>query len=811
MQISNFIKTLFRNILLHRGLSLLTLLGLSLGIAMGLLVLIYVYFESNYDRFIPHSESIYRLNSYGKIGEDTIHSALTPIPLALESKRTEGVRSATRLMPGLSRVIESKHFRSLESNFFYADSNFFEVFDLPFLMGSKEDFRNDANAAIITVSASQRLFGYRNPIGERLKLDNEIDYTIKAVVEDIPVNSHLRFDILGNWAAVERTIRQDTLSQQRTMDRNWLYLNSYSYYLLEDGFTNEDVFARLAYQAMKKVNIQIEEAFGSDPPGSGSVQLNFGSISIHDINLYSDVNNELKDGSNPIYIKAFTGIAFFILIVTAINFMNLTTARSSRRFKEVAVRKVFFARRKDVIVQFLTEAIVYSFMALFLALVLVELFLPAFNTLFNINMSTRGFIQRPDLLWLIIITLITGMMAGSYPALFYSGLNPISIIKGSSKIKKAGILVRGFLVTAQVALSILLISLTLVMYGQLSFLKNADHGFSTKNTIVIERGVSTPQELRDFKKEIIRTGIVQQAGIAHFSPGEDGNIISFRSTDEEERVMLMATNYVDDGFFKAIGAKTALGRLFEVSDTSDVTKIIINESAARMIQFCPESNHQIELVGGRSDDETHVYNIIGVVHDIYFENMKNPSRPMVFIQNHRNQAPGHIIAQLSTVSPKEELIKKLNAIWETKFEGSTMQHHTLQKVIDNFYSEEKRFAGIAFMFSLLAYLLSVMSQIGFAAFLLYYHHKNIRLKTIFTAPYKRIMMETFSSFGIFVALSLLISIPLSVHTSNIWLSGFYKSFNPSWCYFLIPVVLIASTYILITYVAGKRELNKTFK
>jgi hypothetical protein len=807
MRFFNFIKTFFRTIILHSGFSLLTLLGLSIGIAMSLLVLIYVYYEANYDRTWSDSSQIHRVYSYGEIGEEKIRSAVTPLPLCEVLEKLDGVAVATNLVPGNRKLVSSAYIKSLESQFYYADARFFEVFDLPFLLGEREEALNDSNSVVITFSAAQRLFGQRNPLGEKLTLENGLEFVVSGMVVDVPANSHLKFDFIGNWLPVEDQMRKDRSLPHAGMLDNWLYLNAYTYFKVSQGAEPSEVLKQLSVDAFQKVDAQITASFGLTEETPGNIYLNFGIQPIHDIHLYSKLDNEMDTVANPVYIMIFTAIAFFILLITAINFMNLTTAKASRRFKEVAVRKYFGAGRRFLVYQFLTEAVVYSFIALFVALVLVELLLPGFNVVFGIEMTSAGFIQQPDTIWVLVLTMLLGILAGSYPALFFSGLRPHLAIHGAMKVKKWGLAFRGLLVSSQVVLSICLIVLSIGMYGQLRFLEDAPHGFEDEDAIVLEWGTMDREGLLKIRKSLESGGFTRAVGLAEYAPGDDPSVISFRKSGDSSQVVLLAVNYVDAAYFEAMGAEFEDGGVWEVNDSLRSSKVVLNASAARLLGYYENKQQTLELVGGRSAGEAYVFKVAGIIKDIAFAGVKDAARPMVFLQETTSNRAEHMIISFENGALTQG-VEQVRQVWSGEVPDRAIKLKILSDIKEGFYSEERRFANIAAMFSVLALILTIFGKIGMAAFVVQYSQKNIFIRAILAAPFFRLLGYGLRAYWMYVFFGIVLALPLSSFLLHVWLSGFKVAFTPGWSIYLIPVLILSFTSIMVAYLTGGREIKK---
>lgn len=785
---------------------MLTLIALSIGIAVSLLVLIYVYYELSYDRNWSDSGNIYRAYSFGDLGDDKINSASTPSVLGTVLARQEGVEEVTRVIPGTRKVVRGEGIKSMESSFFYVDSNFFEVFDLPFVSGNKDDFKRP-DAIVISLSTSQRLFGERNPIGETLGTQLGVEYVIVGVVGDFPGNSHLSFDFAANWCSLELLLRRRRDLPQAAMLDNWLYLNTYTYLKLAEG-VGEEAFDKLLAEARHKLDSSIVSSYISQQEDSGRVSLNIGIQPIHDIHLFSELENELKPPTSPLYVKVFTIILLFVLLMTALNFINLTTAKASRRYKEVAVRKYFGAGRRKLIYQFLIEAIVYSLIATFVALVMVELLLPAFNRVFDIEISSAGFIKQPDTIWILVLTMLLGITAGAYPAVFFSGLKPQVAIKGSMKVKRWGVVLRGLLVSFQVGLTACLLVLSFGMYKQLAFLRSAEHGFNSDNAVVVELDSSEEDALEQFVVKLESLEELAFYGRGVYVPGDDPGLVSFRRSDDSTQVLLLAMNHIDEGYLDALGAELQAGRGIDAAKNNEFRQeALINEAAADFLGFSAKDTMSLELVGGRSSDDIQVFDIVGVVANISHTGIKNSDRPMIFLYDDNTQDVRYVVIRFKE-GMSASGVEALTLLWGNTVSDMHIELSYLNEIKEGFYKDDKRFSQISLMFGLVALLLTAFSIISMAAFEVQYYRKNIFIRSIMAAPFRNLLLYGLRNFCLYVALGIAAAIPVSDFLLHLWLDDYLKSFNVSLYVFIIPLASMLLISLFAGFLTASREIKR---
>lgn len=806
MRWSSFLKIAFRNIILHRGFSLVSLIGLSFGIAIALLVLVYVNFETTYDNHYPESERIYRLISHGRIGSDTIQSALTPMPLIKVAADFPGVESITRLVPGSKKLIKSDYARFNESYFYYADKGFFQVFEIPFFLGDPLTAFSDSNAVVISRTASKRFFGTINPIGEGLVLDNGLEMKVTGVYYDLPENTHLRADFIANWQIVELLMGEKLNSDYEPWSNNWFALSNYIY-LRVSKETDVDLLQTFindqAHNLTRLQKVNMAEGQGSD---LDKMEIRTLIQPITDIHLNTNLDHEIQKGASSTYVFVFTGIAIFILVITAINFMNLTTARASRRFKEIAIRKTFGAGRRHLIIQFFIESVLFCLLALGLALVFMELFFERFSQLFDISIGKGSFISRVSFGWVLLITLMVGVIAGSYPSFFFSGLRATKIFKGQIRTGRWGTIVRGVLVAFQICIAVALMSVSLGMHNQLKFIKDASLGYDPNHLIAVEREYAFGDKTDSVKKELINRAEIEAVSSVVFLPGEETSILSFKNMSDTSQVVLLATNIVDSLFFRTMGAQLLNGRFFDESESHDSSLVVINESAARMLGFTNLDDCRIEVLGSKKSSKPLVLKIIGVVNDIYYESLKKPVRPMVFMQSGLDSRSEYMLIRFKE-GQMAKGVQVVEELWNSVLPQEPIEHFRLSERVDRFYREEQRFAKIGTVLAIIALVFAILGLIGMVSFIVNSKLKNMEISRIMSASSAMILVGAFRGVYGYVFAGVFSSLLISPFVINYWLSGFYYTFTPSGYCLVIPLVLMVMVSFVTVYLVGKRVFH----
>lgn len=802
MRIYNFIRAFIKNALINRTYSILTLSALSLGIAISLLMLMYVYFEVSYDRQWTNSERIYRAYSYGEFGNDSVNSSITPFVLYSVIEGKDGLDGYTRVLPGSRRLILGDDIRSMESGFCYADSSFFKVFDLRFVAGSMADFCTP-NAVVITESCAKRLFGARDPLGEKLQNDLGVEFIVTGIVEDIAETSHLKFDFIGNLANLEQFLRgRRDLSQSAILD-NWLHLNSYTYVKLSSD-SGEELLDDLIADAQARLDSSIAASGIAEREVSGRVRLHIGFQQVHEIHLFSELEDEIKPRVNPIYIKSFAAILLFVLLMTAVNFINLTMARASNRYKEVAVRKYFGAGKRYIVNQFMTEALIYSFIALFVALVLVEQLLPLFNSIFGIKMSSAGFIRQSDTIWILVLTMVLGISAGVYPAVFFSGLMPEVAIHGSMKMKRWGVILRGLLVSFQVALTLCLMVLSFGMQKQVEFLRSSYHGFEDQNAMILEAVSPDSSKLKQFADSLRVLDKVASVGAVRSLPGADPGLISFRVAGDSSRVLLLSDNYIGLSYFEALGVTLLSGRY---PDEVAFDEVVINDAAARFLGYKTGDSLKLELLGGLDSEESPIYTVVGVVHDISHIGLKTVDRPMIFIRDEGLTEANQLVIRFSEAYG-QKAADAVTELWERVVSDVPVNLVSLKSVKDDFYKDDVRFAQMVTMFAIIAMLLTIFSLISMASFEVQFFRKNLLIRKVMAAPFRSLLLYGLRSFALYLSIGIALAVPVSDFLLHLWLDSYLKSIQVSFLNIALPALFMLALSALAGYVTGNRELKR---
>ncbi|PRZ00559.1 ABC-type antimicrobial peptide transport system permease subunit [Marinilabilia salmonicolor] len=798
MRILNYIKISLRTLFLHRGFSLLTLLGLSVGIAMSIFVLEYVFFQFSFDKHFDRYQDMYRVVTSGNMENEQVDAALSPMVLASRLKQYPEVESATRIVDVGEVPVRSDFASSYESEILYADSAFFDVFSTSFLLGGPQKTFPDSSCVIISRAAASRLFGDRNPIGQELRFDQDDTYIVKGVFEDVPQNSHLQYDFVLPFSVMEQQLRNYYGDSFSRMIESWFSLVCYVYVKMEPG---ADVH-KLEGAFADEIKAEMEEEDMAIFSGERKTNLHFSFQPLHHIYLFSSQDFEIGKTTNKAYVFIFLGVAFFILLVTAFNFMNLTTARALDRAREAGVRRLFGARRFHLAGQFISEAVLFSLVALFFGLVLVELLLPVFNKLFLVEFFDRSYRQSLDFPLVLTVTLAVGLLSGIYPAFVFSRIKAFHLQSGYRRFSAyPGLWVRGLLVMTQVFVAVFVSTAAVGMYRQLSYVNKKDPGFDIDQVGILERAGHLGSKSETMYREIENLDITEDVSRLYFKPGEPVTIMSFSNTEDSSQLFLFEVYPVDSSFFHTIGVKAEKGteHLFGSGD------IVVNRQAAQMLGN-DVIGRKIYTVAREAGDRME-FGIQGVVPDIHFSGWKHSLRPAVYIYAGPEEKLTSLLIRFKK-GQWPQTHQLLNDLWGQSKTGIPFKAVSFRQKNRDFYSEDYRYMSLAWAFAVLVIIIATLGMTGLVSFLLATRQQELYLRKITGFPDFHNIRILFSGFFLFVLLGVLMAFPVSGSMLSDWSQAFVVRYEVDYFCFVLPALLMLLLAGVLVFLGARRLLNK---
>ncbi|MBO9660099.1 MAG: ABC transporter permease, partial [Chitinophagaceae bacterium] len=698
------------------------------------------------------------------------------------------VKRVVRLNSAGPEVFEVGDKRFEEKEGFYVDSGFLNAFSFELVKGERASALDRADGILITESMAKKYFGTENPVGKMLRKGKDANVIVTGVLADVPSNSHLQFDYIIPMSAIAQ-------SNSDVKNYVWDNFNFYSYVQLDDNTaSNAAAVARITGQADEIYKAQIPESL---------LKVNYTLQPVTDIHLHSDYQADLSGLGNYLYVKVFFVVAIFILVVACINFMNLSTARSARRAKEVGLRKVVGAVRGQLIGQFLGESIMISFLSLLLAILLVWLLLPAFNLLAGKELEISLFDGRL-LLTLFGIALVTGLIAGSYPALFLSGFRPVKVLKGNVRKMGGNLAFRNTLVVLQFVVSIVLLAGTVVVFKQLRFIKNMNLGFERSNLLYmpIAGDLKNKQDVlqAELKNNPVTANFTTTNGIpANHTSGTVN--VHWQGKDPADQTIFPNMN-VNEDFFKVFQMKMASGRAFSSKFQGDSSNYVINEVAALAMGMTPENavGKPLEMWGTKGM-------IVGVVKNFNFKTLQHKIDPMIL----RFQ-PGELVIVRTLPGQSEATIKAMESI-NTKLNPSyPFSYGFIDQEIDKEYKGEQQMGSLFNVFAILAIFISCMGLYGLSAFMAEQRTKEIGVRKVLGASVSNLVYLLSLSFTRLILIATLIAIPLAWWAVNNWLEGFAYRTSVSWVIFaLASLAALVIAWLTVGYESIKAAIANPVK
>jgi putative ABC transport system permease protein len=765
--LNNLIKHSLRSFKRQRAYIIINVLGLSIGIACSLLIALFVINEASYDKYNTKKDRIFRMILNGKIGGQELTAAYTPAIMGPTiPKEFPEIEDFLRMTNEGPTTVEYNNQAFTEDHIVEADSSFFNFFSIPVLKGDPKNLLNAPRKVVLSESAAKRIFGNENPIDKPLKIGSDsVRYTVTGVMGDIPVNSHFEASMISSF-----------MTNPRSNDPGWMNNSFSTYLLLKPNSSYKTVDDKMSELIVKYVGPEAQRFLGitiTDFIAQGN-KYRFYLQKLTDIHLDTSVQQEFKASSDPKYLKIFGSIAILIVLIAAVNFMNLSTAQSSRRAKEVGIKKIGGSSRGMLITQFLSESFILSFISLVFALIFIKVTIPYFNNLLGANLVLNLFARWYVIPVLILFSVIVGFLAGSYPALFLSSFNPYEVLKGSVKNSMKNGRLRRVLVVFQFAVSILLIVGTLVMYRQIKFMLNKDVGFKKEQLLVINRAEALGPRIKSFKEAVKGISGVFNIASSTAVPGRNNNNNGYKMEGRKDETFLLQTNWIDYDYLDTYGMTLTSGRSFKESFTTDQQACLINESAFK--NFAITDLEKARFMQPHDSGKVTYLPVIGVVKNFNFESLRNPIQPYIFRFKTDENLWGYVTVKLSAQN-YSKTINEIEKIWKEYVPNSPLQYYFIDADFEKMYSQEKQNAQMAVIFSILAIFIASLGLFGLTSFTVEQRTKEIGVRKAMGSSVTGIYVVISREVIILVSISALIAWPIIYYIAGRWLENFYYRIN----------------------------------
>ena len=777
--LKNYLKIAYRNLVKHKVYSLINLLGLAIGLAASLLIGIYLLHELSYDRFHENASQVHRI--YWKSGASQTR---TPHPMALQlvadfPEVIAGTSLTPMWGPGLTRPHYPVRYGDKlfeEREILAVDTTFFQVFTFPFISGSPKTALHHPNGVVISESAAKRYFGEEAAVGKLLRIGERTDFQVTAVLEDVPETAHFRFDFLLPYPFMKNRDNGDFYT--------WRDFGHYNYIKLATGIEKEDLEQKMIPWASQFIDFS-EANIQAMNEGSEGFQLQ----AITNIHLHSHLRWELEPNSHISYIYLLLSAALLTLVLACVNFMNLSTARSMERAREIGLRKTLGAQRHQLIGQFIGEAVLFCGLSILLAAGITDLTLPMLSSLTG---KTLSFSLLGGYIWLPILIglgMFVALLAGAYPAFYLSGIKPLQSMKGRFSHSKKGVMIRKGLVVFQFVISTSLIGGTLIIFQQIQHLQQSQLGFDKAHMLVVPLTAATADQYKVLKGSIARVPEVVQTSAISNVPGGLFNQNSIRWKDERVSISELS---VDEDFFACMGLEVTVGRSFFPTPPADSTRYyMLNETAARQFSWDQPMEEQVIW---EDDDRDKQGSIIGIVKDFNFQSLHHQIGPIAF-----KMQPDDYNYLLIKINGKAipKTLSQISHIWEEMEPARPFTYSFLDDDFDALYQSEHRMGSLFAIFTGLALLIACLGLFGLATFATAQRTRELGIRKIMGASALQIISLLTRDFLKLVLLAFALATPIFWWAMHLWLQGFaYQVTLSPWLFIgtgMFSVVLAAVT------------------
>ncbi|MFD2200881.1 ABC transporter permease [Shivajiella indica] len=791
--LKNILKIAIRSFWKTKSISIINVLGLSLGIALCLIIALFVRNELSYDKHFPNAERIYRVTSDIVFGGNAMKMTYAPAPMAdaLVEEIPE-VEAAVHFRNQGSFLIKRFEENIKENKVIFAGKDFLKVFNIPLIQGNSKGALDEPNTMLISQTLAEKFFKGENAVGQSLVLDNKTDYKITGVYEDIPENSHFDFHVL---------LAAEGLPEAKSP--NWLGNNFQTYLLVNPSADVREMEQKITAMTEKHISPVLKQVLGEDFTletfrESGN-KLEYALQPLLDIHLHSDLQGEFKANFSITYVYLFVAIAVFILLIACINFMNLATAKSSNRAKEVGVRKSMGSDRKDLFFQFMTETFLMSLISFSLAIFIASILLPFFNDLAGRNLKLPldgiGFYIS-----LLLGSILVGFTAGIYPAFFLSGFKPVNVLKGdvSSGMKSAK--VRSSLVVFQFSISIILIFCTIVLFSQMNFIQNKNLGFNKEQIIMVHDLYALGDQKQSFKQQILGSSLIEKGTLSGYLPVSGTNRadnpwwVLGRDIQDQENLVSIQNWRVDFDYINTLGMTIIQGRDFSMDFPSDSSGVIINESALRNFNFEGDpigqkiSTFSGNNISGLDTENLEVRTVIGVVENFHFESLKeNIGAVLMYLDPN----PTGIASFKFRAQDVQEVLQLVETKWKELAPGQPFTYEFLDERFASMYASETRIGKVFAAFTGFAIFIACMGLFALTAFTAEQRKKEIGIRKALGASVSSLVLLLSKEFTKLVLIAFLIGAPLAWWGMKSWLENYqYKIDLGFGIFFLVAVVVL---------------------
>lgn len=788
----NHLKAAWRNLIKNKGFSAINIIGLGIGLATCLLIFLYIHDETSFDRYNVNADRIIRLNNEIRFGDNHLDFAEVPAPMGPAVVREiPEAQQYTRLQWRGGFTVRKGNENIREGRVAFADSTLFDVFTLPVVSGSVSASLREPHTLVMTETAALRYFPNSDVAGKVLILNDSQSYRITAVIKDIPQASHFHFDFF-----IPMREHEDSRND------NWLSEDYNTYILLKPGAPVKKFETQLQTMMDHHVEPQLQNFAGIT---LAELKKNGGYIKatidpLPDIHLRSHHDAELETNGNIQIVYIFSGVAVFILLIACANFMNLATARSANRAREVGVRKALGSLKSTLVRQFLTESFLITGISLLLALLVARLAVPWFNTLSGKNIDGNVLFQPFVMLAVLLLLIVVGFIAGSYPSFVLASFNPVEVLKGklATGFRKSAL--RNGLVVFQFVISIMLIVGTIVIYKQLDYIQKADIGYNRAQVLSIKQAGTLGSAARAFRDKVQALPGVEKATMTDFLPAgyaRSSTTFFMSPALDASTAMAMQQWPVDEDYIPTLGMKVLQGRNFQTDMPTDSSGVVLNEAAARFLGKGSPIGKQIYEVADLKTKEVKVYHVVGIVKNFNFNSLRDNITPLGFFLRPQS---GTVSARIPAAAMTATL-EKIRRLWSSFAAGKPFEYGFLDEDYSHLYDSEERSGRVFISFAILAVAIGCLGLFGLVTFAAEQRVREIGIRKVLGADVTGIVTLISKDFVVLVIIASLIAFPIAGWAMNRWLQEFAYRTSLSW--WIFPLTAIVILLIALATVVGQ--------
>jgi putative ABC transport system permease protein len=794
---ANFFKVAIRNLWKRKLFSVINIVGLSVGIACFFLIAVYVKDEFSYDNFHEDKDNLYRVALERIYPDNVVFYAIIPhsIPEAMQNDYPE-VEDMSRFVRLPNEVVFRYGDQDYEEDkIFFVENNFFEFFNIRLIEGDPAQVLSSPNGLVMTQATALRYFGDEDALGKQITTPQG-ELMVSGVCENSPENSHMEFDILGS-------LDQGGFLRQP----NWASFNVYSYIRLRDGASPEAIEAKMPelVEQYAAGHIQARSGISYQEYVAAGNGYNYFLQPIQSIHLQSHLTNEIKPNGNILYVYILIAIALFLIVIACINFMNLATARAVGRAREVGIRKIVGSLRGSLIRQFLMESVVVSLISMMFAALFIQLILPIFNQLAGKQLKIH-FIQNPGyLLFLLALGLGVGLLAGAYPALALSAYRPVTVLKGRFSTSRTGVRLRNILVVFQFAVSIILISMTLLVSRQMDFMQNMDLGFEEKNLIVVERAYSLGQQVEAFKQEALRIpGVQETAGSNTSIQGGFYYGVMFQ-TEQDSEIKTTRAMTVDDDYVSTMEIEILEGRGFK-KEFDDSWNVLLNEATIKEFGWSDPVGMKLKRIGDPGEPVGD-YTVVGVFKDFHYNSLHEDVDSFALFSIENAPPPRRLSPLLNVRFRPENTSSVLGALEETWNKFAPQQpfsSYFLDDKLRELYHNEHTSGRIFAVFAVLAIVIACIGLFGLSAYTAELRTKEIGIRKVLGSTAPKIVVLLSKDFARLIIFAFIFALPLAYYAMHQWLQNFaFRLGIQVWIFLLAGAAALLIAQLTISFQAIK--------